>query len=387
MGQKPSGETAEAGSFNDVQNCTHVDAFVGLRPPASSTREASDGVRAVAALTSFPIAKELAQNELRIRVTAAAVTRGDYRKLLQGFTGIPTEFVSKAAHQYSRDAPFALQPLKYPYIVGTDGCGIVEAVGESVTNFTPGDRVVFYCDSQRREGAMAAHTIVEDHSVIAVPQSLNASVSDSEIAALPSSAWVAYAVLFDKLRVERGRTIFIRGAAGGVGHVACQLAKYAGCRVIASSSPCNTSFLNKLGVDRVVDYTNEDACEVISQWTAGTGVDYFVDLVDSDEAVTQFLPSLRFGGSACLVAGPLSSAVPAYVAQRSLTLHFFCLSAFHTSSLTKPLLSQLAELVFRLRQSSVFNVYHEVVKREQLFDALEQVGGRHTKGRLVVRVA
>ena len=149
-------------------------------------------------------------------------------------------------------------------VLGFDAVGTVEAVGEAVTLFKPGDRV-WYAGSILRPGSNAELQLVDERIVGSAPKSLSAA----EAAALPLTAITAWEMLFDRFDVGRpvrggGNAILIVGGAGGVGSIAIQLAKkIAGLSVIATASrPETVEWVKAMGADAVVDHSKPLAAQV-----------------------------------------------------------------------------------------------------------------------------
>lgn len=142
-----------------------------------------------------------------------------------------------------------------PRVLGYDAAGVVEAVGDKVTRFKPGDEV-FYAGDLTRPGTNSEWHLVDERIVGRKP----ASLGFAEAAALPLTAITAYETLFDRIgihidRRDEGQTLLIIGGAGGVGSMAIQLAKLAGQAVIATASrPQSIDWVKKLGADHVIDH-------------------------------------------------------------------------------------------------------------------------------------
>jgi len=142
-----------------------------------------------------------------------------------------------------------------PRVLGWDASGIVEAVGPHVTLFKPGDEV-YYAGDVTRSGSNAEFQLVDERIVGSKPKSL----SFAEAAALPLTTITAYESFFDRLGIDRdgadkGQSVLIIGAGGGVGSIGIQLAKAAGLIVIATASRAQTSnWVKELGADHVVNH-------------------------------------------------------------------------------------------------------------------------------------
>ncbi len=150
-----------------------------------------------------------------------------------------------------------------PRVLGWDASGIVEAVGPGVSLFKPGD-AVWYAGDITRSGSNAEYQLVDERIVGRKPKSL----SHVEAAALPLTTITAYEAFFDRLGIDRdgadkGQSILIIGAGGGVGSIGIQLAKHAGLKVIATASrPETTAWVKDLGADHVVNHRADMVAQV-----------------------------------------------------------------------------------------------------------------------------
>ncbi|MCJ7513745.1 MAG: NADP-dependent oxidoreductase [Anaerolineales bacterium] len=136
-----------------------------------------------------------------------------------------------------------------PVILGTDASGIIEEVGPGVTTFKRGDNV-YARGGVTREGANAEYVVVPASDVAAKPRSLD----HIHAAALPHVSLTAWQALIELADLTSGQTVLIHGAAGGVGHIAVQIAKWRGAKVIGTAS-VNLDYLRELGVDQAIDYS------------------------------------------------------------------------------------------------------------------------------------
>jgi len=168
-------------------------------------------------------------------------------------------------------------PDALPAILGCDGAGIIEHVGSDVTRFQTGD-AVYYCYGGlgQKAGNYAEY--------IAVPEAFVASKPDCldfiDAAAAPLVLITAWEALFDRARIQSGQKVFIHAGAGGVGHVAIQLAKLAGCEVATSVSNAEKADLaQQLGADLIINYHEQDVSEALLAWTDNRGVDVAFDTV------------------------------------------------------------------------------------------------------------
>ncbi len=183
----------------------------------------------------------------------------------------------------------------YPAILGCDGAGYIEKVGQNVRHLQVGD-AVYYCYGglgQRTEsgdsvGNYAEYTVVKAAFVAQKPASLDFDAA----AAAPLVLITAWEALFDRARIQSGQKVFIHAGAGGVGHVAIQLAKLAGAEVATTVSTDEKAvFVQELGVDKVIQYTKEDVAQSLLEWTDGKGVDVALDTVGGG-ALKQLVPAM-----------------------------------------------------------------------------------------------
>jgi len=155
-----------------------------------------------------------------------------------------------------------------PWTPGNDVAGVVERVGEGVTRFVPGDEVYGMLPVSRR-GAYAEYTAVSAAALAPKPKNLDLAHAGA-VPLVGITAWRALAV---PARVRPGDRVLIHAAAGGVGHVAVQLARELGAHVIGTARPAKHDWLRELGADELVDYTATDFR------TAVAPVDVVLDLV------------------------------------------------------------------------------------------------------------
>jgi NADPH:quinone reductase len=165
-----------------------------------------------------------------------------------------------------------------PAILGCDGAGIVEAVGSGVEQFKPGDEV-YYCAGGvglAQTGNYAEYSVVDESLVAHKPTSL----SFAEAAAAPLVLITAWEALYDRARLEARQQVLIHAGAGGVGHVAIQLAKLKEARVATTvGTPDKERLVRQLGAEYPILYKQTDFVKAVLDWTRGEGVDIAFDTV------------------------------------------------------------------------------------------------------------
>jgi NADPH2:quinone reductase len=192
-------------------------------------------------------------------------------------------------------------PNALPAVLGCDGAGEVVAVGTAVDRFQPGDKV-WFCHGGlgREQGNYAEYTVLDQRWAALMP----ASLSFAEAAAAPLVLLTAWGALFDRGGLQAGQTVLIHAGAGGVGHVAIQLAKLKGARVITTvSSERKADFVKALGADDVIDYRRSDFADAVDRLTAGRGCDLVFDTV-GPSVFAQSIPATAHFGRLVTILDP-----------------------------------------------------------------------------------
>ena len=239
--------------------------------PATMQAAAIDHAGGAEALTvrTLPVPKPAA-NEVLIAVHTAGVASWD--------VGV-------------RQHPEQLKNAHFPLVLGTDGAGVIAAVGSDVRGFKVGEEVYSYSWDNPQGGFYAEYVAVPAERVSAVPHGL--SLKDA--GAIGTTALTALQGVDDALHLKAGETVFIHGAAGGVGTLAVQFAKLRGARVLASvSEPAEFEFVKGLGADAVVDGRHGDVAAATHAFAPG-GLDAVLALAGG-EALEQAIDALRAGG-------------------------------------------------------------------------------------------
>ncbi|WP_173036000.1 NADP-dependent oxidoreductase [Phytohabitans flavus] len=212
--------------------------------------------------------------EVLVRVHAAAVNPTDYwHRATGGLAGRPIR-------------------------LGWDVSGVVEAVGPGVTLHAPGDAVFGMPWQPRPAGAYAEYLASPARHLTRKP----ASLSHVEAAGLPMVALTAWQALVDTAAVRPGQRVLVHAAAGGVGHVAVQIAKVLGAEVIGTASGAKHAFVKGVGADEVIDYTTVDFTAAVRD------VDVVVDTIGGEYG-PRSLRVLKPGGLVVSLASPAEAAL------------------------------------------------------------------------------
>ncbi|MFF8018786.1 zinc-binding dehydrogenase [Streptomyces sp. NPDC007929] len=201
-------------------------------------------------------------NQVLVRVRAAGVNPTDWKhRATGGFLGEP------------------------PFVLGWDVSGVVEAVGIGVVAFAPGDEVFGMLPYPYGHGSHAEYVIAPVRALTRKP----AGLDHTQAGALPLVSLTAWQALTEHADLRPGQRVLIHAAAGGVGHVAVQIAKARGAYVIGTASAGKHEFLRSIGVDETVDYRETDVTEAVKD------VDVVLDTLGGDTSLRS-LRVLRPGG-------------------------------------------------------------------------------------------
>ena len=220
------------------------------------------------------------------------------------------------------DTKLRTQPVSYPdnmpAILGCDGAGIVDAIGNGVTRCKIRD-AVYFCNGGLGDepGCYAEYTTLHEDYCAAKP----ANLSLQESAALPLVLITAWEALVERVNLQAGQTILIHAAAGGVGHIAVQLAHHLGARIAVTVSDAGKAGLvHGLGAEKIIRYREQDFVQESLNWTNGLGVDVVFDTVGGD-IFLRSLNAARVGGKiVSLLATPLQLADVQLARLRNLSL-------------------------------------------------------------------
>jgi NADPH:quinone reductase-like Zn-dependent oxidoreductase len=225
-------------------------------------------------LTDLP-APEPGPGEVLVRLAAAGVNPFDWK-------------VVEGAMRGSVDHAF-------PLVLGSDGAGTVERVGEDVAGFEPGDRVFgAFMDVERGRGSYAEYAIAKAAKLARLPHAIGFDVA----AAMPTACAAAYTFV-EGTGVGPGQTLLVNGASGGVGQAAVQLAAAQGVRVIATADPGTAGYLRELGAAETIDFTAGPTVDQVRE-AHPDGIDTIVDLVSAPGEIEPVALLLKPNG--CIVS-------------------------------------------------------------------------------------
>ena len=250
----------------------------------------------------------------------------------------------------------------FPVILGWDVSGVIEKVGTDVQDYYVGDEVYARPDVSRN-GTYAEYVAVRAGEIYFKPK----TIGHLQAAAIPLAGLTAWQGLFDHGKLQAGQKILIHGAAGGVGTLAVQLAKWKGAYVIGTSSEKNIAFLKELGADEVIDYHKENFEEKLKD------IDVVFDTVGAETQIKS-LKVLKPGGILVSTVG-----IKDMDALKVKGLHG---SQYMAQSVPENL-KQLAELI---DAGKLKPVIAQVLPLKEIVKAHQLSEGGHTRGKIVLKV-
>lgn len=318
----------------------------------------------VLSVVDIPCPEPLGAHDVRIRVHAAGVNPIDAK-------------VRQSALYH---------PDRLPAVLGCDGAGIVDATGPKVTRFQPGDPVYFFCDGIGGAlGTYAEFTVVHEEYVARKPERL----SMTDAAALPLVLVTAWEALFYRGGLTPDETVLVHGGAGGVGHIAVQLAASLGARVIATARTAAQDFVRALGASYTINYAAQDFVEAVRELTNGSGAALVLDPVGGATFNRSLEAITLYGRIITLLQSPFDEALLKKGRIRTATIHYVLilspiLFADHVARVRQ---RRILEAGARLVDCGRLRVHvSEVLPLSQAKSAHERIEAGHRMGKLVLEV-
>ncbi len=265
-----------------------------------------------------------------------------------------------------------------PFVPGSEYAGVIEAVGEGVTHLKVGQSVACLSGT----GGFGTHTLAPAKLCMPLPAGFPAVDAAAFIMIYATS----HHALMDRAALKAGETVFILGAAGGVGTAAIQIAKAAGARVIAAASNDEKCALCKsLGADETINYTTQNMREVLKTLTQGKGPDVIYDPVGGDFAEPAFR-SIAWRGR-YLVVGFAAGPIPALPFNLALLKGASIVGVFWGDFARREPqanAAMMAELAQWYAQGKIKPVIDRTMPMNELKAAYAHMGSRGVMGKLVM---
>lgn len=252
--------------------------------------------------------------------------------------------------------------LPLPMIMGIDVAGVVDALGRGVNAFKSGDHV--FAKVSLGQGGYAEYTATNASQAALKPR----SIGFIEAAAIPTAGLAAWQSLFDIAGLQKGQSVLIHGAAGGVGSFAVQFAKWKGAHVIGTSSSSNAEFLNSIGADFVIDYKAQRFEDVVHD------ADVVLDTVGGDTFERSW-GVLRPGGFLVTTAARVPEGAAEAHGVRAKGL------------VSRADGNELAQIASIVNERHIKPIVTTVLPLADARKAQEMSESRHTRGKIILRVA
>ena len=249
-----------------------------------------------------------------------------------------------------------------PLIPGWDFSGVVDSVGPGAERFEEGDEV-FGKGDLLRNGAYAEYLVMPEKDVEYKPK----SVDHIHAAAIPLASVRVWQSLFEAANFQSGQSVLIHAAAGGVGHLAVQLAKWAGARVIGTASKSNLDFLMELGVDEAIDYQATRFEDVVHK------VDMVLDTIGGETQKRSLKVLAKGGILVSIVSQPSQEEADSFGVRQSFV--------FVRNNAT-----QLAEISDLVDSGLLIPTVETVLSLSEAYYAQELNKAGHTRGKIVLRI-
>lgn len=250
-----------------------------------------------------------------------------------------------------------------PSIPGMDVAGVIEKTGNKIDKFKAGDAVYAYL-SFSEQGGYAELAIAKPEEVSLKPK----NITFEEAAAVPLAATTAWQALVDTAKIDKGQTVLVHGGSGGVGSFAIQIAKARGAKVIATASTPNQDLLKQLGADQAIDYTTTKFEDAVHD------VDVVLDAVGG-ETLTRSYGVVKKGGIIVSIAGRSDQSELDKRGIRGTTI------------MAHPDATVLEELTKLIEAKKMNVIVSQTFPLAEAVKAHEQIATRHTRGKIVLKVA
>ncbi len=274
-------------------------------------------------------------------------------------------------------------PRALPLVLGYDVSGVVVRCGPRATQWKPGDEI-FAAPNLFRDGANAEYVALDARSAARKP----ATVDHATAAALPLVSQTAWEALHLRARIQPGQTVLIHAGAGGVGHIAVQLAKLHGCRVLTTAGrEASIAFCREvLKADEVIDYASVDFAQRVLELTNGKGAPVVLDTVGG-EVFAKSLDCASVNAQIVTILGSNTGDRSRGLLYRNVSIHyeFMGVPTAHELEPERPgrILTGIAHLV----DAGLLRPHLSArVPLENLAEGHRQVESGHTIGKVAVIV-
>jgi len=272
---------------------------------------------------------------------------------------------------------------RFPLILGYDASGVVVQCGPRAARWQPGDEV-YAAPDLFRDGADAELVALDSRAAARKP----VTIDHATAAALPLVSLTAWASLHLRARIEPQQTVLIHAGAGGVGHIAVQLARLHGCRVITTAGRDESVAFCRdvLGADEVIDYRHTDFVARIAELTDGRGVACVLDTVGG-ENFHKSIECVAINGQLVSILGANTGNLGQTLLYRNITVHYEFMAIPTTHEIDPERPGRILEGIARLVDRGLLRPHvSRSLPLEQLPEAHRQLETGRTIGKVVINV-
>lgn len=275
------------------------------------------------------------------------------------------------------------RPRTLPLILGYDASGVVVDKGTHVKGFEIGDEV-YGSPNTFGFGANAEYVVLDARAAAHKPKSLD----HTHAACLPLVSLTAYEALHERARIQSGQTVLIHAGAGGVGHIAVQLAKIHGCKVITTAGRDESIAFcrDELKADLVIDYRKEDFVAKINELTSGRGLPVIFDTVGG-ETFKKSIECVSPLGQLVAITASDPGAVTPLLLYKSITVHYEFMGARVAYNQQPEKQGEILRQIASLIDAGKLKVHvSKVWQFEELVEAHLAIESNRTIGKMAVNV-
>ena len=276
------------------------------------------------------------------------------------------------------------EPTVGAFISGMEGAGVVEAVGAGAEEFSVGDEVYYYSGSR---GGYAERVVVDGRYLARKPT----SIDFLHAAGLPVVLLTAWEAMYDRVEVRSGDFVLVQGGAGGVGHIAVQLAALHGARVAATvSTEAKAEMARSLGAEKIIRYREEDVAAAVRAWSGKSGADVVLDTVGGATFAASFDLVADYGSLISVVVADWPRGNTFSAESRNLRILFENMGSPYVTGNHAMRLRQrriLEEGARLVDEGKLRVVVNHVYPLDSAAEAQRALGAAETSGRVVLDIA
>lgn len=277
---------------------------------------------------------------------------------------------------------------KLPSILGCEGAGVVEAVGSSVTRVRTGDEVFFFNNGLGgAPGNYAEYALVHEDYLALKPKNL----SMVEAACIPLALITAWEALVNRGNLKEGQTALIHAGAGGVGHIAIQLARYLKARVATTVSGIEKAeFVQSLGAELAINYRRQNFVDAALNWTHGLGASLVMDTIGGETFCKSFAAVRLYGRLVSLLSTACDAGQINTARLRNLSIGYVQMAAplyfgLHSARIVQ---TRMLEQGAKLFEEDTLKVHVGLtLPLEKAAEAHRLIEAGHTTGKIVLQIA